>query len=289
MLLLQFVLIIIDRALYLRKYMLGKVIFQYAIIVGIHIWMFFILPGVTERSFNARNPPVIYYLVKCFYLLFSAFQIRCGYPSRIIGNFLTKGFSIVNVMLYKCYLLIPFLFELRTLMDWIWTDTSMTLFDWLKMEDIFSNVFQLKCGREMESEFPQPRGTKKTTASKYIMGGGMLVALIASIWFPLAMFALGNTVGEANPPFDVTVSLRIGPYEPVYSMSAQDSNIISFDEKNFNTLQRLYSKDRTALTFLAGYEAADVTAVILAANSTSIWNISPPDRIRLLDDIVSSN
>lgn len=39
---------------------------------------------------------------------------------------------------------IPFLFELRTLMDWIWTDTSMTLMDWLKMEDIFANVFLLK-------------------------------------------------------------------------------------------------------------------------------------------------
>lgn len=39
---------------------------------------------------------------------------------------------------------IPFLFELRTLMDWIWTDTSMTLMDWLKMEDIFASVFLLK-------------------------------------------------------------------------------------------------------------------------------------------------
>lgn len=39
---------------------------------------------------------------------------------------------------------VPFVFELRTLMDWMWTDTSMTLMDWLKMEDIFANVFLLK-------------------------------------------------------------------------------------------------------------------------------------------------
>lgn len=39
---------------------------------------------------------------------------------------------------------VPFVFELRALMDWIWTDTSMTLSDWLKMEDIFAHVFQLK-------------------------------------------------------------------------------------------------------------------------------------------------
>lgn len=41
-------------------------------------------------------------------------------------------------------MVVPFLFELRTLMDWIWTDTSMNLMDWLKMEDIFASVFLLK-------------------------------------------------------------------------------------------------------------------------------------------------
>lgn len=41
-------------------------------------------------------------------------------------------------------MVVPFIFELRTLMDWMWTDTSMNLMDWLKMEDIFANVFLLK-------------------------------------------------------------------------------------------------------------------------------------------------
>lgn len=49
MLILQFGLIVIDRALYLRKFMLGKILFQYALIIGVHIWMFFVLPFITER------------------------------------------------------------------------------------------------------------------------------------------------------------------------------------------------------------------------------------------------
>lgn len=51
---------------------------------------------------------------------------------------------MLNFAGFKVFINIPFLMELRTLMDWVWTDTSMTLMDWLKMEDIFQNIYQLK-------------------------------------------------------------------------------------------------------------------------------------------------
>lgn len=49
MVLIQFGTMVVDRALYLRKTVLGKVIFQVILVFGIHFWMFFILPSVTER------------------------------------------------------------------------------------------------------------------------------------------------------------------------------------------------------------------------------------------------
>lgn len=127
-------------------------------------------------------------------------------------------------------MLIPFLFELRTSMDWIWTDTSMTFFDWLKMEDIFANIFQLKCMRQLEKDLPAPRGEKKGKIIKYLMGGGFMLLIVVLIWSPLALFAFSNAVGEPNLPYDVTVSLKIGPYEPVYAMSAQESDIHGYGE-----------------------------------------------------------
>jgi hypothetical protein len=35
-------------------------------------------------------------------------------------------------------------------MDWIFTDTSLGLGSWLQLEDIYSNVYLLKCARWAE-------------------------------------------------------------------------------------------------------------------------------------------
>lgn len=77
----------------------------------------------------------------------------------------------------------------------------------------------------MEDEYPQPRGTKKGYMVKYLMGGGLLVGIIGIIWFPLVFFSLGRAVGESNPPYDITLELRIGPYDPIYQMSAQSNSL----------------------------------------------------------------
>jgi hypothetical protein len=117
---------------------------------------------------------------------------------------------------------VPFLFELRALMDWTWTDTSMTLFDWLKMEEIFASIYQLKCERRRESEYPQPHGEKKKPLTKYLMGGGGLLIFIVVTWFPWVIFALGGTVDQSDLPYDVQ-SMDIVDSQPFYDMSAQNS------------------------------------------------------------------
>lgn len=54
-----------------------------------------------HRRFN-RNPVAqLWYFVKCIYFGLSAYQIKCGYPNRILGNFLTKNYNYINLFLFQ--------------------------------------------------------------------------------------------------------------------------------------------------------------------------------------------
>lgn len=136
--------------------------------------------------------------------------------------------------------------------------------------------------RGVESDFPQPRGVKKNQISKYLVGGGALLVIIGLIWFPLLLFALGSTVGVSNLPSDVSMKIQIGPYEPIYSMSAQGSSIRQYTQAEYNKLTDIYAMDKSAVTFFENYVYSDVAAVRFSGFSKRFWGISPPDRQRFV-------
>lgn len=55
------------------------------------------------RLFSLNTVAQLWYFVKCIYFSLSAYQIRCGYPTRILGNFLTKKYNHLNLFLFQGY------------------------------------------------------------------------------------------------------------------------------------------------------------------------------------------
>lgn len=120
-LLIQFILLIIDRALYLRRNVRAKLFFQLFQVIAVHIWLFFVLPAITHmsvfisipkeknflglfcRKFRDNVAAQFWYLFKCIYFGYSSVQVRLGYPKRIAGNFLMKKFNYLNQILYRMY------------------------------------------------------------------------------------------------------------------------------------------------------------------------------------------
>uniref|UniRef100_A0A8C2FTR0 Piezo type mechanosensitive ion channel component 2 n=1 Tax=Cyprinus carpio TaxID=7962 RepID=A0A8C2FTR0_CYPCA len=284
MVLIQFGTMVVDRALYLRKTVMGKVIFQVVLVFGIHFWMFFILPGITNRRFSHNTIAQLWYFVKCIYFGLSAYQIRCGYPTRILGNFLTKSYNYVNLFLFQGFRMIPFLTELRAVMDWVWTDTTLSLSSWICVEDIYAHIFILKCWRESEKRYPQPRGQKKKKVVKYGMGGMIVMLLICIVWFPLLFMSLIKSVaGVVNTPLDVSVTLTLGGLQPIFTMSAQQNHLKTVTSAECLCLLQ------NAMQFLESYIHEDLTIAQLEGSSNSLWTISPPSKENLIKMLSETN
>ncbi|XP_062236076.1 piezo-type mechanosensitive ion channel component 2-like isoform X2 [Platichthys flesus] len=279
MVLIQFGTMVIDRALYLRKTVLGKLVFQVILVFGIHFWMFFILPTVTERRFNQNLVAQLWYFVKCVYFGLSAYQIRSGYPTRVLGNFLTKSHNYLNLFLFQGFRMVPFLTELRAVMDWVWTDTTLSLSSWICVEDVYAHCFVLKCWRESEKRYPQPRGQKKKRVVKYGMGGLIVLLLICIVWFPLLFMSLIKSVaGVVNRPLDISLTITLGGFQPIFTMSAQQNQLRDLTQEDFSSFVSSYSYTPSALQFLEAYTREDVTVAELQGSSNSLWTISPPSR-----------
>ncbi|XP_054602750.1 piezo-type mechanosensitive ion channel component 2 isoform X5 [Nothobranchius furzeri] len=288
MVLIQFGTMVVDRALYLRKTVTGKVIFQVILVFGIHFWMFFILPSVTEKRFSENKVAQMWYFVKCIYFGLSAYQIRCGYPTRVLGNFLTKSYNYVNLFLFQGFRLIPFLTELRAVMDWVWTDTSLSLSSWICVEDIYAHIFILKCWRESEKRYPQPRGQKKKKVVKYGMGGMIVMLLICIVWFPLLFMSLVKSVaGVVNAPLDVSVKITLAGFQPIFTMSAQQKQLQTVTEDQFMKFKRIFSDSDAAMEWLESYFPEDLIIADLKGSSNSLWTISPPSRDTLIEMLKS--
>ncbi|KTF91372.1 hypothetical protein cypCar_00038471, partial [Cyprinus carpio] len=211
------------------------------------------------RRFSHNTIAQLWYFVKCIYFGLSAYQIRCGYPTRILGNFLTKSYNYVNLFLFQGFRMIPFLTELRAVMDWVWTDTTLSLSSWICVEDIYAHIFILKCWRESEKRYPQPRGQKKKKVVKYGMGGMIVMLLICIVWFPLLFMSLIKSVaGVVNTPLDVSVTLTLGGLQ-------------------------------NAMQFLESYIHEDLTIAQLEGSSNSLWTISPPSKENLIKMLSETN
>uniref|UniRef100_UPI00358ED5F7 piezo-type mechanosensitive ion channel component 2-like n=1 Tax=Myxine glutinosa TaxID=7769 RepID=UPI00358ED5F7 len=290
MLLIQFSTMVIDRALYLRKTVMGKCIFQVVLVIGIHVWMFFILPGVTEIPFNKNTVAQVWYVSKCIYFGLSAYQIRCGYPTRILGNFLTKRYNYINLFLFQGFRLIPFLIELRAVMDWVWTDTTLSLSNWMCVEDIYANVFILKCWRESEKRYPQPKGQKKKKSVKYGMGGMIVFLLICIVWFPLLFMSYVRSVaGNTNIPIFATITISLGHYQPIFI--AQSTDIKTLTQSEYEDLKEKFKpQNKENSLFRASraeekiedFEHEDIANISFNEHSIALWTVSPPSRAEMV-------
>jgi len=62
------------------------------------------------------------------YFYVAALQVQKGLPELRKGSFMIHDYSLISCYIFRAYLAIPFIFELRSIIDWTFTSTALDVF-----------------------------------------------------------------------------------------------------------------------------------------------------------------
>ncbi|KAI6684840.1 hypothetical protein NL676_030753 [Syzygium grande] len=276
-----FFLIVLDRVIYLCSFATGKVIF-YLFSLGLFTY------SVTKYAWYTALPNKhtgrlalrAIFLTKAVSLALQAVQIRFGIPheSTLYRQFLTSSVSKLNFWGFRLYRALPFLYELRCVLDWSCTSTSLTMYDWLKLEDIHASLFLVKCDADLNRARHQ-HGQKQTKMTKFFGGICLFFVLLCVIWAPMLMYSSGNPTNIANPIKDASARVNI---------ETESGKLTLFEttlcEKlSWGELDSDHNLD--PLGYLSAYNVKDVQVICCQADASTFWLVPPVVQARFIESL----
>lgn len=172
---------------------------------------------------------------------------------------------------------IPFLSEARAVLDWTCTATTLTLYEWLKLDGISKDLFARELTLLEEQEGGRVSGVKQGRLSKCI-GVMIFILVIFTILFPLLLMSVAQENSQPNPWRTGGVSITLETFEPFFIM---DNIPTSIDNSKFDAL------DKEGL-LISGLKRDDVTLLKVANQSKNIWTISPGSRQTMTSSLMQA-
>ncbi|KAL3516156.1 hypothetical protein ACH5RR_023058 [Cinchona calisaya] len=279
-----FFLIVLDRIIYLCSFATGKVIsylfslFLFTYSITKYAW------GMQPSHQHAGKLALrAIYLTKAISLALQAIQIRHGLPhkSTLYRQFLTSSVSKVNFLGFRVYRALPFLYELRCVLDWSCTTTSLTMYDWLKLEDIHSSLFLVKCNEDLH-RVKHRQGQKQSKMTKFCNGICLFLVLICVIWAPMLMYSSGNPTNIANPIQEASVRVDLRTISGKLTLFETTlCKKLSWSELDTRV-------DVDPLDFLSSYSVKDIQLICCEADASASWHVPPVVQARFTRSISSS-
>ncbi|PIN26072.1 hypothetical protein CDL12_01177 [Handroanthus impetiginosus] len=281
-----FFLIVVDRIIYLCSFATGKVIFYlfnlilFTYAITEYAW------NIDTSEHNAAGLALrAIYLTKAISLSLQAMQLRHGVPNKstLYRQFLTSDVSRVNYLGYRLYRALPFLYELRCVLDWSCTTTSLTMYDWLKLEDINASLYLVKCDNVL-NRATHKQGTKQTKMTKFCNGFCLFFILICVIWAPMLMYSSGNPTNIANPINDASFQFDIktaGGRLTLYQTTLCER--ISWDQLNVDVV------NLDPQHYLDSYNVNDIQLVCCQSDASTPWLVPDVVQRQFIQSLNSSS
>ena len=219
----------------------------------------------------------MFFLLKSVSFALIARQIRAGYKSDGGANRLHKRSDFISFLGFMTYLAVPFLYELRVLLDYACTDSALDLFDWLKLENINRELFRVYVRNDTIATTRWGRSRRRLSSCR---AAGRSCCCSPSYWCP-STCSPRVTAGwrqSCTPRTQITVSARDGTATcPVFYGGYQKHIGVPYAWADLNT-----NTSAPPITY-PGQEQE----VCLAPDSDRVW-APPPPRLAAFNGVVST-
>jgi hypothetical protein len=214
------------------------------------------------------------------WLAFSAQQIYQGYPQTIGSSWLMAGYQPQRHVLYICYRAIPFVFEMKSLLDWSCTATTLKMNQWLKLEDIHHELVLARADRMDTKLKARPRGAPFPFRLKCYTGCLMFTTLCVLLFFPLMYYSSFSPALAPNNVNMTRVSLQFQGTSAIFEgqIRLSDDELPTLEQSSYMAMA--LGATRPGLADVISDKFVQVMS--FSDYSLTIWGVSPPIMQQLL-------
>lgn len=230
-------------------------------------------------------------LLACFLALkagsfaLSSLQLRSGYPppasyANGMGRHtfvFMRSISISSSLAFHAFTAVPFLYEMRQLLDWACTPTTLTLYDWLKLEDINVSLYFAAVMRHARAG--RPLGVRQPRYLKFFQGTLLFAALIVLLWVPLLLFSSGNPTYQVPTlqTFSGNVTLQAsGPHAFEGGLTSVVTAPLFRGGQRGLWVPWIGTNTTLPQALVADYTPAQLQKLCLPPDADVLWQPSPP-------------
>lgn len=112
------------------------------LVLIVHIELGMIITRHNAVSLAHKLPLILNYFSWVYYFVQSCLQLKYGYPQAPFKAPFIRDTSFLTVWAFRLYKALPFLWEMKVIVDWTVTTTCLDLFQWFKLDDAFNYLYQ---------------------------------------------------------------------------------------------------------------------------------------------------
>jgi len=263
-----------------------KLILHYFLLVFTHYFIFIKLPLTTRIYFFQNSSLIILYILCCIYFYLTSIQIKYGFPLITKGQYFASSTKLYNRLAFKIYRNVPFLYELRAILDWTITKTSLDLFQWFKLEDAYATLYEVKCDMAMRKD--RKKGEDRWWLEKFSWGFCFFIFLMFILILPMILFSSFNPNLVENKVLGGKFSVNLELRNPELDVTTFTLNLFQVNTLKINKIknpaQYAYLKN-TLIPQVDDVEERKIQKTKIINYSQLDWILSPPTIRELLTNL----